>query len=210
MKKQYKRYLKALLRYNKREASSIVHELLQNNMPIIDLYELVIKKALYEIGLLWERNKISVAAEHLASAITESIMNEVYLQIVQDNKNGKRVIITCTENEFHQIGAKMTADVFEISGWNAFFLGANTPTSELLKFTKTTKPDLIAISLAIYSHLPYLEKMIQKFRNNSFSVPILVGGQAFNHGGKEILEKYSDVIYISDLEKLKQYINLSK
>lgn len=210
MKKQYKKYLNALLQYNKKEASYFVHELLQKNMPIIDLYELVIKKALYEIGILWERNKISVAAEHLASAITESIMNEVYLSIVQDNINSKKVVISCVENEYHQIGAKMTADVFEMLGWNAFFLGANTPTPELIKFAKTTKPDLIAISIAIYSHFPYLEKMIQEFRKNSFICPIIVGGQAFNHGGKEILNKYSNVIYISDLEKLKQYINLSK
>lgn len=55
------------------------------------LYETIIKKALYEVGELWEYNKISVATEHLASAIVEGILNEFYFKIISSDKINKTV-----------------------------------------------------------------------------------------------------------------------
>lgn len=51
------------------------------------------KPALYELGRLWEQNKISVATEHLATAITEEILNGFYTDIIPDKYNGKAVFV---------------------------------------------------------------------------------------------------------------------
>ena len=45
------------------------------------------------------------------------------------------------------------------------------------------KPDLLAISLSIYSNIPVFEKMIQIIREQKPNLPFLVGGQAFRRGG---------------------------
>ena len=193
-------FLSALLLGNRSKCSELARNYLNNGVSIEVLYENIIKKALYEVGELWEYNKISVATEHLASAIVERILNEVYIKIISGDKINKTVIVSCVENEFHQIGIKMISDVFEMNGWNAYFLGANTPTSELVSFSKTIKPDVIAISLSIYFHLPILEKMIPVIRKEFPELPILVGGQAFRYGGQEILLKYENVIYKPDIK----------
>jgi methanogenic corrinoid protein MtbC1 len=199
-------FLNALLSGNRSKCSELVKNYLNNGVSIEVLYETIIKKALYDVGELWEYNKIGVATEHLASAIVEGILNELYLKIISSDKINKTVIVSCVENEFHQIGIKMISDVFEMNGWNAYFLGANTPTNELISFSKTIRPDVFAISLSIYFHLPILEKMIPIIKKEFPELPILVGGQAFRHGGQDILLKYENVIYKPDLNSTELFI----
>jgi MerR family transcriptional regulator, light-induced transcriptional regulator len=202
----HKEFLQLLISGNRSKCSELVNSYLSSGVSIKILYESIIKKALYEVGELWEYNKISVATEHLASAIVEGILNEFYPKIISSNKINRTVIVACVENEHHQIGIKMISDVFEMNGWNAYFLGANTPTNELISFSKTIKPDLFAISLSIYFHIPMLENMIVVLRKEFPKLPILVGGQAFRHGGQDIISKYENVIYKPDLDSTELYL----
>jgi methanogenic corrinoid protein MtbC1 len=202
----YSSFLSALLDGNRKLCSQIIREQVNLNVQIKDLYEQIMKKALYRIGELWEFNKISVATEHLASAIVEAILNELYSIIALNQKSQKKIIVACVENELHQIGVKMVADLFELNGWDAYFLGANTPTEDLISFAKTKKPDVFAFSLSLYFHLPKLETMITMIRAEFPDIPILVGGQAFSRGGKDVIEKYANVTYLYDLESIDTYI----
>lgn len=199
-------FLDLLLKGNHSSCSELVRKYLNDKITINELYEDVFKKALYDIGELWEYNKISVATEHLSSAIVEGLLNELYVNVVCDNKINKTVVVACVENEFHQIGIKMISDLFEMNGWNSYFLGANTPTKELIDFMKTVKPDLLALSLSIYFHFPVLENMIDAIRKDFPDMQILVGGQAFRHGGRSILEKYRNIIYKHDLPSTELFI----
>jgi len=202
----HKEFLHALILGKHSLCSRLVRAYLEEQISIKELYEKIITKALYDVGELWEYNKISVATEHLASAIVEAILNQLYLEIISNEKRGKTVIAACVENEFHQIGIKMISDIFEINGWNALFLGSNTPTSELISFIKLRNPDLLAISLSLYFNLPGLEKMIQKVQKEFPDLPILVGGQAFQHGGKDIIMKYDNLVFEPDLNSTEIFI----
>lgn len=198
----YDNFLSALLAGDRNLCSKIIHNELNNNVPVIELYEHLLKPSLYKIGELWEYNKISVATEHLASAIIEAILNEIY-SVIKSNRNiQKSVVLTCVEDELHQVGIRMAGDIFELYGWNTFFLGANTPINELIKFLKEKNPDIVALSISLYFHIPVLEIMIQKIRSEFPDLLIFTGGQAFRHGGKEIVSKYKNVIYFPDLFSL--------
>ncbi|WP_125869939.1 cobalamin B12-binding domain-containing protein [Williamwhitmania taraxaci] len=144
-----KEFLALLISGNRLACSEFIHEY-SKKQTIQELYEDIIKKALYEVGELWENNKISVATEHLASSIVEAILNELYGKVISEKRINKKVVVACIESEFHQIGIKMISDVFEMNGWNSYFLGANTPIHDLIEFTRKIKPDFLAISLSIY------------------------------------------------------------
>lgn len=207
---KHKKFLESLLSGDRASSSNYAHKYLEENHSIQDLYEDVFKASLYDIGKLWEYNEISVATEHLASAIVEAILNEFYHEVVSDEKEEKTVILSCIEEEMHQIGIKMINDVFEMYGWNSHFLGANTPAKELVDYTKLIKPDLIAISMSIYFHLPNLEKTLKRIREEFPDLPVLIGGQAFQHGGEEVLEQYGNVYYKPDLVSTESFIKKFK
>ena len=62
-------FLENLLIGNRQMCSKIAKQYLSEDHSIKDLYEDVFKEALYEVGLLWENNKISVAVEHMATVL---------------------------------------------------------------------------------------------------------------------------------------------
>lgn len=199
-------YLQSLLIGDRLKCSAIVKEYLNQNDSITDLYENVLKVALYEVGRLWETNKIAVATEHLATAITEGILNQLFEKLISSKRMNKKVVLACVENEQHQVGIKMVADTFEMNGWESYFLGAGIPLSELIRYIREVEPDLVAISLSIYFNFANLVVMIEKLRQEFADMPILVGGQAFKRFAVEVNSKFQNVNYFSDLYLLGKYI----
>ncbi len=178
-----------------------------NLMPV---YEDLIKEALYEIGRYWEFNKISVATEHLASAISEAVLNQLFARVSVGTPQAHTAVFTCVENEQHEIGIKMVNDIFELHQWQCYYLGANTPIPELLNFLDKVQPDVLAISLSMYFNLPKLKQTLTTIKEQFPKLNILVGGQAFTHGGKEVLIDFPNVQFVGDLEQLEQYLNQYK
>jgi methanogenic corrinoid protein MtbC1 len=202
----YNDFTAFLLAGDRLGGSVSVIKYLDDNPGIVDLYERIIKASMYEVGDLWESGRISVATEHLASAIVEAILNELYDRVISDNRKKKNVVVSCVEGEFHQIGVKMVADVFEMQGWDAHFLGANTPTTELISFIGDVKPDVLALSLSISAHLQTLENALMSIRKAFPDLTVIVGGYAFTWGGQEILLKYPNVHYTDNLYSIESFI----
>ncbi|PRY99957.1 B12-binding domain-containing protein [Marinilabilia salmonicolor] len=199
-------FLDALLHGDRTLASDILKKVHREGYSVEDIYELLIKPALYQAGVLWETGKISVATEHLASAVVEALLNEMYYHILSLNQKKNKVVVSCVENEFHQIGSRMVADIFELNGWNTSFLGANTPTSELIHFIKDKEPHILALSLTLSQNLSLLDKMINSIRKELPDISIIIGGQAFNHGGHDLVDKYEDVRLFENLKSLNSCI----
>ncbi len=87
-----------------------------------------------------------MAIEHLATTITESLLTLVYPRILLPSTSIKRRVVACVANEYHQIGAKMVADVFELNGWDGYFLGANHPSRSLLALFRRSGPHVLGLS----------------------------------------------------------------
>lgn len=185
---------------------NFIKEIIDKEGEIKFLYDEILKKSLYKVGEMWEQSKITIATEHMASAIVETLLSEVYFKVVNKDKKNKKAVLSCTEKEFHQIGLKMVSDVFEMNGWQVIFLGANTSTDMITDTVKSEGPDILAISLSVPFNLPVLDNMLSKIRKSFPDLYILIGGQAFLHGGLELLGKYEKLIYKSDLKELDEFL----
>ncbi|MDE5419582.1 cobalamin-dependent protein [Labilibaculum sp. DW002] len=201
-----KNYLDAILEGDRLKCSTIVKDFLQQNPSIKDLYEKILKVSLYQVGELWEANKISVATEHIATAITEGILNELFMELTPIKKLNKKVVVACVENEHHQVGVKMVADIFEMQGWDSYFLGSGIPLSELIRYIKEVSPDIVAISLSIYFNYVNFTRMIKEINEEFPDIIIIVGGQAFSNKKNSLSDKLENLLYIPDLNLLESYI----
>lgn len=198
----YDHYFSSLIAGNRGTCSKIVQDLLDQGIDIKDLYRHLFQASLYQVGALWEKNKISVAREHLATAITESLLNLVYPFLFKKRLTSKKAIISCTANEYHQIGGKMVADILEMNGWDSYFLGANTPIDDMLGFIHEIKPDMVGLSLSVGFNFPNLIKTVKSIRENFPQLDIIVGGQGFLSEEPAPLKKIKNVYYISSLDEL--------
>ena len=101
----------------------------------------------------------------------------------------------------------MVADVFEKEGWDVLFLGANTPEKSLIEYIRLIDPTMLALSVSLYFHLPYLEDLLKKLEYNFPKLKILVGGQALVHAKAIELPRFKNVIYLKNLTQIENYLN---
>jgi MerR family transcriptional regulator, light-induced transcriptional regulator len=139
------------------------------------------------IGELWHQDQLSVAVEHYVTKIIQqklfSVMNQLPV-----NEFGPRVLIACPEGETHEIGAQAVAYIAATKGCHVYYLGPNLPSSDLLTFCETIKPDLVLLSLtevkpeaAVLQQLKELELLATRWS-------VAVGGQ----GARAIEDRLRD------------------
>lgn len=181
-----RRYLQALLKMDRRSASQMILDAVASGVNIKDLYLQVFQPVQWEIGRLWQLNQISVAQEHFCTAATQMVMSQLYPYIFQrlaEERPGppRRIVVACVGGELHEIGARMVADFFEMSGWDACYLGANTPAEDLQRTVIERRPEILALSATMTFHVSKVAQIIQEMRRQ-FDRPlrILVGGHPFN------------------------------
>lgn len=207
----YLHYLDSLLKGDKKQCTQIVSSLVENNVPLKEIFVHLFQRSMYRIGQMWEKERCSIADEHIATKITESLIEITTSRFLNNNKTDKLAIITCIDKEFHELGARMVAGFFEVNGWETLYLGSNTPQSSVIDLIKDRNPDLIGISNNFYINVGRLQKLIEQIHEVAPDLPILVGGQALSGGQLDILKKYPNVSYVSNLDELEKIIsNFSK
>jgi methanogenic corrinoid protein MtbC1 len=171
-------YLQAQLGGNRREALRVILEDgLQSGLSCQDLHE-VIQRAQREIGRLWLEDRITIAQEHMATAISQVVLSHVYQYAAAARPNGKHVVVACVEGELHDFPARLVGDTLDLAGFEVRFLGANVPTPHLLQMLAEQAPDLLVLSVTMTFNLPALREVVARVREQNATLPIAVGGGA--------------------------------
>ena len=179
--KLLEQYLKLLLDGDRHSAGKMIIEAVDNGISVKDIYLNVFQSSLYEIGRLWQENKITVGQEHYFTAATQLIMSQLYPYISMNEKTGKVLVAMSVSRELHEIGVRMVADFFEMDGWNTFYLGANTPKDSIIQTIISKKADLVLISATIGSHIGEVIDLVRSVRDcgECMDPKIIVGGYPF-------------------------------
>ena len=174
-------FLQALLQGDSQTCLRLGGEMTKTPAGLQTFYLEIIQPCMYEVGRLWEEGEISVAQEHLASALVARLMAVLYppLEVVQQPKG--RAVVTAAPNEFHETGIRCVADLLMLDGWQVDYLGANTPVADLLKHLFYRKPQLLAMSVAMPFNLDIAADTVALIREQSelSDLKIMVGGLAF-------------------------------
>ncbi|MEO8325144.1 MAG: cobalamin-dependent protein [Nitrospirota bacterium] len=175
-------FLQALLAGDRHAARTIALEAFSSTHSLSDVYVELFQESLYTIGSLWESNHISVPQEHVATAITQYVMANLYTCVTPSQPSQGKGIVTGVEGELHQIGPHMVADMLEMQGWIIRFLGVNVPHQAILQLIKDFQPTLVGISATMVLKVPTVRDLIRDIRNHfspTATPRILVGGSAF-------------------------------
>ncbi|MBP2629280.1 MAG: cobalamin B12-binding domain protein [Firmicutes bacterium] len=146
-------------------------------------YVEIIEPSLYEVGRLWEMGHISVAQEHLATAMVNRLLLTIFLHTGLGEATKPKVVIAAAPNELHEIGASMVTDLLEQHGWQVDYLGANMPKEDLLEYLRANKPYFLGLSVVMPFNLASVREIIDSIRNDDsiWGIKIMVGGAAFKY-----------------------------
>lgn len=203
---EYISYFDSLVKGDKKECINIVTGLAGKSTDLKEIYIGLIQRSMYRIGDLWEKGRVTIAEERIASDISTTIIDLLYPRTASSPKKGMKFLITCIDKEHHSIGARIVSDIFELNGWDSTFIGPCVPCADILGAVKNTKADLIGISSNFYINIRRLIDLIEEIKKEFPAQEIIVGGQIFSNGGEEILKNYKNVKYISSLKMLDKYL----
>jgi len=172
------RYLSAQLAGDRREAMRLVlDEGFARGLPVIDLQTQVIQAAQNEIGRLWQQNQVTIAQEHMATAISQLTLSALFERAKPKAPLGKKLLLACVEGEQHDLPARLVADLLDLEGFDVRYLGANVPHDDLVRAIESERPDVIGLSVTMSFNVPALRTAIARIRAAT-SAPVFVGGHA--------------------------------
>lgn len=165
-----------------RETHQLLNQAYLDGAGYLDITTHLLQPSMYQIGNLWQQNQISVAQEHLATAIVQNELTQAFTIADFSPPNGKRALFACVEGNLHSLGVRMVADSFELAGWEVQQLGANLPINALLSQISTWHPELVGLSVSQAQHLETLRRTIAAIHGEfgAHRPQIMVGGLTTN------------------------------
>jgi methanogenic corrinoid protein MtbC1 len=175
------RFTDAILSGESRTASAIAFHAHDEGRPVQSVYLDIFEPALRKVGALWEANKISVAEEHMATAVVQSILPEFFSLIPAAEIERGHVIVTGVQGELHGIGAHMIADMLQADGWTVRLLGPNTPPGGIVRLIERQRAGVLGMSAATLLSIPSVTELIEAVHQEfgRERPHIIVGGGAF-------------------------------
>jgi methanogenic corrinoid protein MtbC1 len=143
----------------------------------------LIGPAFEELGTMWHAGEVSIAEEHLATALVSRAFTRQAAPLPAPPLGAPRLVLSCLAGEFHELGVRVVAEVARAAGWQAEVLGANTPREAAIRFIAVHRPAAVGLSLALTAHLAECIRTVEEIRKASPSTKILVGGYVFRHDG---------------------------
>jgi methanogenic corrinoid protein MtbC1 len=164
----------------------------------------VIAPAMREVGVLWERGVVTVAEEHLATAVSHRVLTSLYPDLLRRvRQGGDTVVVAAVHGEHHALGLRMVADVFEAYGFDVRFLGADVPESSLIAWVQEHGPAAVALGVTMPLGASTLTRQVIALRDLDPDLPVIIGGQ----GVPAVLQQGAGVLYLADTEQLAEHLN---
>jgi MerR family transcriptional regulator, light-induced transcriptional regulator len=187
-------FLRALFKGPRKLAADIALEALRQGNALTDIYVEIFQESLYEVGRLWESNKITVAQEHMATAIVQWSIAQLYPHVQLAQTSRGNAVITGVQGEHHQVGANLVADALEASGWTVRFLGTDMPHEGILQAVEEHRAELLGISTTMLVHVPQVCDLIGKVKRRfgKDTPRIVLGGGAFRNSPNLVVDLLAD------------------
>ena len=159
----------------------------------------LIEPAMRSIGELWERNEITVAAEHLATAISHAVAARIFARAFHAQpRSRERVMMAAVQGEHHVLGLRLAADVLEGAGYDVLYLGPDVPLPALLDACSTHQPDLLGLTVTMWLGVPTLIWEVDSVIGLEHPPRVMIGGraatQAVKQGVRAAVVEHSDQV----------------
>ena len=208
--KDFKRRQAIINKFQAQFFSSLTEGVLKDSIQLYEsfvgqstiekFYEKIMNPVMAKIGDMWSVGKLSIATEHVASNVAQSLV-----KIISDNhKKNKldrgKIIITTPVGEDHCIACNVLESLLLSKGFTTFNISPSTPAESLIQFIKTVHPTAILISITLEDNIKSGQRLAKKIHDTYKKLPIFIGGQAFLNNNRS---KF-DAILIENTKQLEQ------
>lgn len=200
-------YADALIGGDEIAAEIAIREAMDADLSTAEIDERVIAPALWLVGELWERGKISVAEEHIATEITVRVLAlQREAQRTAGSRPGRCVMLATPPGELHVVALRMAENLLRGAGYHVVMLGADVPTPMLAAAAGHHEADVLCLSSTMPGRRDDVLDIIDEVRSVCPSAAFVLGGHGvtiedqmraqvqFCHGVSEVGEAVDALI----------------
>ena len=185
IKKYQETFFEYLSHEDKKSAVEFAYKLLNENLlSIEELYLELLAPSLSHFYCTEKDEDICIWKEHFRTSVIRTILETSYVFILKRLKNIKKIdqkiVVLTPAFEYHEIGAIMNTHFFLLEGFDANYIGANTPKSEIIQAIRAYQPHYVALSVTNPYNLVITKQTTDEIRRFFPEVKIILGGQAFH------------------------------
>jgi len=145
-------FVEKAMSVDRHDLHAFLSYLYQHRFQLWEIYDLIVRPGLYEIGERWRSKEIDIYHEHRASHETMDAMAKLQTEISIKPQVGKHAVLACLEDELHEIGLRCAANILEAEGWQVHYLGGRTPYHSIVESVKDVRPEIVCLSVT-YSEI---------------------------------------------------------
>jgi len=146
---------------------------------LAEFYDDILRPVLYDVGHLWQENKLDIGVEHVCSNTANKTIHKI-TDAIKPNDKMQNIIICTPDGELHNIACNIIESLLIERGFQVNNVSPSIPTDSMISYINETKPLMILISVTLKDSIGSAVRLIKKI-SSAFSIPILVGGLAINH-----------------------------
>ncbi len=181
--------------------------LASEEIDIPSLYEGILAPAARELRCTFRNRPLCVWEEHVRTSILRTVLECCYPELIKARRQvathqtkGSGIIV-CPTEEYHELGARMAADLFTLQGFDVVFVGANTPQQDILDAVAVTSPVFVGVSVtSSYNLIParrVIQQLVRLRTDKGAAFTIIAGGQAFTKDATLASSLGADVLALS-------------
>lgn len=175
-KKSKKLIYKKLTEGNIEECVLIYEEYLKI-FNAADFFDRILRPVMHDIGEDWAKGNISIATEHVASNIAQTLVKIIMNKVVASKNKKKKILICVPVGEEHHLGCDVLETYLSIKGFKVFNMGTSVPSESILSFIDSNKPNVVFVSITIEDNISAGQRLVKKIKSQH-NIPILIGGYA--------------------------------
>ena len=148
----------------------------------------MIAVALASIGERWSTEDISVADQHLATAVAVRLVSRLGARFRRPGRSRGTIVFGAPRGELHSLPIAIVSDLVRLQGYDVLELGANVP-PEAFVVSATRTPRLICVGIGVTRPelLGSAQEVVDAVRAADDEVPIVIGGLAVSDVDKVAL-----------------------
>ena len=154
-----------LIEGDKNKFLTLTNSLIIKGFPYYFIFDEIIIPTLINIGKQWQKGKISITKEHLASELIRKFLLSIDNKVINSKVSVNAFCFTLTQDS-HDLPLSMAEVIFnQTESVFTFNLGANLPADDFINESLKIKPHFVFISIVYIHNKKIIEKEVDKILN---------------------------------------------
>ena len=160
-------------------ASRLILDAAELGMPLLALFQEVLRPALVAVGEGWTSGAVRVGQEHEITEVARELIADLGLRHAHPRPAGGSVLAACVAGERHDLGLRMVVAMLRVAGCRVHFLGADVDARFLAEEAAIRRPAAVILSATSEDRLLAVKSALDALTLTGATppAPVFVGGQ---------------------------------